>query len=206
MPDIHSIGLGGGSRVRYDAKSGAASVGPDSVGYAIDTRALVFGGPELTATDLAVAAGFSSNIGDSDLVQNVLAPTQLLAGQATIRRLLESAIDKMKTDADDVDVLLVGGGSVIVPQSLRGVRRIHRPPHYGVANAVGAAIARVSGTVDRVEVPGNREMSAIVDVCKADAVDAAVSAGARRESVFIAEVSVIQLPVRTWTITLGIPY
>jgi N-methylhydantoinase A/oxoprolinase/acetone carboxylase beta subunit len=194
MPDIHSIGLGGGSRVRYDPDN-STTVGPDSVGHAITARALVFGGPELTATDLAVAAGLAPTIGDSTLVRH-LDPTTVKAGQATIRRMLESAIDKVKTDAEDVDVLLVGGGSVIVPDDLRGVKRVFRPPHYGVANAVGAAIARVSGTVDRVEVPGSREMRDIVEECKKDAVDDAVGAGAKRDTVFIAEVSVIQLPVR----------
>ena len=55
MPDIHSIGLGGGSRVRF-SPSGDASVGPDSVGHEITSRAIVFGGDVLTATDLAVSA------------------------------------------------------------------------------------------------------------------------------------------------------
>ena len=32
MPDVHSIGLGGGSRVRV-AENGRVSVGPDSVGH-----------------------------------------------------------------------------------------------------------------------------------------------------------------------------
>ena len=194
MPDIHSVGLGGGSFVRFDPDGTRASVGPDSVGYEITSRALIFGGTDLTASDIAVAAGLTRNFGNNTSVDQ-LKREEVKAGEAAIRRVLESAIDKMKTDAEDVDVLLVGGGSVIVPDNLRGVNKIFRPPHYGVANAVGAAIARVSGTVDRVEVPGKRDMKDIVEECKKDAVDAAVEAGAKRETVFIAEVSVIQLPV-----------
>src|SRR5205823_12520761 len=47
MPDLLSIGLGGGSLV---ARS-ALSVGPRSVGYRLVEEGLVFGGSELTATD-----------------------------------------------------------------------------------------------------------------------------------------------------------
>lgn len=36
----------------------------------------------------------------------------------------KSAIDKMKTSPEDIDVLLVGGGSIICPSSLRGVNQI----------------------------------------------------------------------------------
>ena len=201
MPDIHSIGLGGGSRVRFDSNAGTTgslvSVGPDSVGYEITSRSIIFGGSELTATDLVVASGAVQGIGDSSLAINALTSSQIATGQTTIRRLLESAIDKMKTDSDDVDVLLVGGGSIIVSQNLRGVRRIYKPPHFEVANAVGAAIARVSGNVDRVEVPvpGKRDMEQIVEECKGEAVELAVKAGARRESVSVVEVDVMQLPV-----------
>src|SRR5213592_1947087 len=60
MPDVFSMGLGGGSLVRGD---GELTIGPDSVGYELTQRARVFGGDDLTATDLAVAAGLAG-IGD----------------------------------------------------------------------------------------------------------------------------------------------
>src|SRR4030095_10647563 len=53
MPDLLSIGLGGGPLV---ARAPPA-VGPRSVGYRLVEQGLVFGGSELTATDIAVAAG-----------------------------------------------------------------------------------------------------------------------------------------------------
>lgn len=55
MPDIISVGLGGGSIVRVD--NGQITVGPDSVGYKIAEEALVFGGSTLTTTDIAVRPG-----------------------------------------------------------------------------------------------------------------------------------------------------
>lgn len=53
MPDVISIGLGGGSIVRVRS-DGSVTVGPDSVGYEITKKALVFGGDVMTATDIAV--------------------------------------------------------------------------------------------------------------------------------------------------------
>lgn len=54
MPEVYSVGLGGGSVVREGAE---VRIGPDSVGYELRRRALVFGGDTVTATDLAVAGG-----------------------------------------------------------------------------------------------------------------------------------------------------
>ena len=48
----------------------------------------------------------------------------------------------MKTSPEDITVLLVGGGSIISPDTLAGVKEIIRPPYFGVANAVGAAMAK----------------------------------------------------------------
>ena len=49
---------------------------------------------------------------------------------------------RMKTSPEDINVLLVGGGSIIVPGALAGVKEIIRPPFFSVANAVGAAMAK----------------------------------------------------------------
>lgn len=56
MPDVVSIGLGGGSIVRQK-EDGTVTVGPDSVGYQITEKALCFGGDICTATDIAVRLG-----------------------------------------------------------------------------------------------------------------------------------------------------
>lgn len=62
--------------------------------------------------------------------------------------LLNKPSYRMKTSPEDVTVLLVGGGSIIAPDSLEGVAEIIRPPYFSVANAVGAAMAK--GMVYRV--------------------------------------------------------
>ncbi|MEN7341528.1 MAG: hydantoinase/oxoprolinase family protein [Pseudomonadota bacterium] len=137
MPDIQAIGLGGGSII---ADSGDA-VGPQSVGHALTSEALVFGGEVLTATDVAVARGYAE-IGDSAHVASL--PQHLLdTVQMKMQRLLSRAIDRMKPGRDEMPVVLVGGGGVIVGDDMDLGARIVRPPHAGVANAIGAALAQV---------------------------------------------------------------
>ena len=53
MPDLLSIGLGGGSHVELDP----LEVGPVSVGYRLLRDGIAFGGKQLTTTDIAVASG-----------------------------------------------------------------------------------------------------------------------------------------------------
>ena len=55
MPDLISIGLGGGTIVRGEGD--AVRVGPDSVGYRVVTEALVMGGATPTLSDVSVKAG-----------------------------------------------------------------------------------------------------------------------------------------------------
>ena len=106
MPDVVSIGLGGGSIVRV-ADDGSVTVGPDSVGYAITERALVFGGDTMTATDIAVRLGMAS-VGDASLVADIPQDVAERA-MAVMRAMVEDAIDVMKVSSDPIDVVLVGG-------------------------------------------------------------------------------------------------
>jgi len=149
MPHVESIGLGGGSIVREI--DGNVTVGPDSVGHYLTTKARVFGGGILTATDVAVAAG--EEIGDRSLIKG-LSPSTVKNSQGRITALLERVIDQMKTSPDPLPVLLVGGGSVIVPKIIAGVSEVIQPPFHSVANAVGAAISKVGGTVDIIQSTG----------------------------------------------------
>lgn len=100
----------------------------------------------MTTTDILVAAGLQG-IGDNALVSDV---AELVVGRAKdqIRLQLEKVIDEMKTSEGDVPVILVGGGSIICPESLKGVSEVIRPPFSHVANAVGAAMAMVSSVVN----------------------------------------------------------
>ena len=75
-------------------------------------------------------------------------------------------------------VIAVGGGAVLLPDKLDGLEVV-RPPHYDLANAIGAAIAQVSGEDSRVIAlaEGMTREEAIQSVVEA-AEAAAVSNGA----------------------------
>jgi N-methylhydantoinase A/oxoprolinase/acetone carboxylase beta subunit len=189
MPDILSIGLGGGSLVI--AEGGRVRVGPQSVGYRITQEALVFGGKQLTATDIAVAAGYA-DVGDRGLVAG-LDKKLVAAAVDEIHRLAEDALDRMKTSSADVPVILVGGGGILIERKLRGASTISMPQHAGVANAIGAAIAKVSGAVDRVFSYENSSREAALQEARDEAIRNAVAAGARQRSVDIIEIEELPL-------------
>ena len=185
MPDLLSIGLGGGSHVTDEP----ARVGPVSVGYRLASEALVFGGSQLTATDIAVAAGLI-DIGDRSRVKKL--PKRLI--EAALReawRKLEEDIDRMKTEAGDLPLLAVGGGACVVPDRLPGISEIVRVPHGDCANAVGAAIAQVSGEADQVFRDLSREDA--IAAARGIAEDRAVQAGAARDS--LKTVDVEDMPI-----------
>jgi N-methylhydantoinase A/oxoprolinase/acetone carboxylase beta subunit len=190
MPDVLSVGLGGGSLVRGHGTD--VTVGPDSVGYRLTEQALVFGGDVLTATDVAVAAGRVA-IGDPARVAG-LAPSDVAAALERIGADVADVVDRMRISADPLPVVAVGGGSVLLPDSFPGLGPVHRPEHFAVANAIGAAIAQVGGEVDRVFAiePGRRD--AAVDEARQEAVDRAVVAGADPATVAIVDFDEVPIP------------
>ncbi len=190
MPDVVSIGLGGGSIVR-ERPDGTVTVGPDSVGYEITKRALVFGGDTLTATDIAVRLGMYQ-LGDPSKVAHI---SEELARKAlaAMSAMVEDGIDSMKVSSADMDVILVGGGSIILPEKLSGAAKVVKPEHFGCANAIGSAISKVSGTFEQLinydEIPRDKAL----EQAKAQAVELAAAAGAQRDTVEIIEVEDVPL-------------
>jgi hypothetical protein len=98
----------------------------------------------------------------------------------------------MKTSRDPVPVLLVGGGSALISDDLAGVSQIHRPARFDVANAVGAAIALVSGEAEIVADVGDHRDDAIAR-CVDEARDRAVAAGATADTLDV--VSIDETPL-----------
>ncbi len=188
MPDVLSIGLGGGSLVRADGDR----VGPDSVGYELTQRALVFGGDTLTATDIAVAGG-RADIGDGSALAHVSRATVARALE-TMAHQLADVVERMRTSAELLPIVAVGGGSILLPEQLPGLGAVHRPEHAGVANAIGAAIAQVSGEVDKVFAINGSGRAAVVDAARQEALDRAVAAGASPGSVAVVDFDEVPIP------------
>ena len=107
-------------------------VGPLSVGYRLTQDAQIFGGSVLTASDIAVAAGLTK-MGQADRVADL--PASLVTtATAEMHRMLEEAIDQIKTSSQDVPVILVGGGSVLIDaqREIKGVSSRKTPPFFEV--------------------------------------------------------------------------
>jgi len=187
MPDILAVGLGGGSEVSEDGER----VGPRSVGYQLRSRARVFGGDVLTATDIAVAAGYA-DIGDASRVSELSGPVVERAVER-IHALVTEAVDRMKTSAAAMPLILVGGGAVLVHRAIPGASEVIVPEHAGVANAIGASIAQVGGEVDKVYAYDNLSREQALAEAKAEACANAVAAGAAEATVRVMDLEELPL-------------
>jgi N-methylhydantoinase A/oxoprolinase/acetone carboxylase beta subunit len=192
MPDLVTIALGGGTVVSDGHDD--VRVGPRSVGYLLQREALVFGGPTATLTDSAVAAGRAS-LGS---VRGTADHQRLLsAALARADEMLADAIDRVKTSREDRPLIAVGGGSILVPDKIPGVSEVVRPEYFDAANAVGAAIASVSGQIDRIFHPGPGGRDAMLEEAREEARERAVASGADPGTVRIVELEEIPLAYLT---------
>ncbi|CAM9724036.1 unnamed protein product, partial [Heterosigma akashiwo] len=207
MPDIYSCALGGGTIVELSGdKETDFKVGIESVGYTLKDRAVCFGGDTLTTTDFAVYLGTMNGIGeDRSKLEGLLGnkQAQIIQVQEVIKRRIENAIDRIKVSAAPEPVVLVGGGAALLPAEgarLRGAAgTARRPPHADVANAVGAAIAQVSGEATQVLRTGDKGGAETATaegrraVVAAAATKDAVNKGAMESTVCLVEYQEIQM-------------
>ncbi len=112
MPDLISIGLGGGTIVRAD--KGPVQVGPDSVGYRVKTEALINGGETLTLSDISTAARRLVGFGDRKLVAGI---DDNIVDSAIewVDNAIQNMTDRMKASRESAVLIAVGGGSHLVP-------------------------------------------------------------------------------------------
>ncbi|MDP1836321.1 MAG: hydantoinase/oxoprolinase family protein [Chlamydiales bacterium] len=186
MPDVLSIALGGGSYVEVH-QNNRFQIGPQSAGMNVLTEAFCFGGDRLTFTDVAVAGGHAQINGAN--AQQVKIDTQ--QAQSILKHAferIENEVILMEAGQRDVPVLLVGGGAALMPKEMLS-NRYMVPEYAGVANAFGAALAEISGTVDTVVSLTNRE--AVLQRLQEEAIDAAVEKGARRDTTRVIDLQII---------------
>eukprot|EP00794_Sanderia_malayensis_P007001 gene7000-7786_t len=198
MPDVHCIGLGGGSIITKGAK---VDISKQSVERRLEREALVFGGSTLTTTDVAVAAGLveiGNPLNVSNLDKNLCKDVLRL-----IKSKLEAAIDQVKLSGECCPVVVVGGGSILIKDGLEleGVSRLIKPAHFEVANAVGAALGQISGTFDRFVDVSTMTVEEAVAMAKESAVQLAQKNGAIEKTVQIIDVvntsiSYVAVPTR----------
>ncbi len=187
MPDLISIGMGGGTIIHDDGR-----VGPDSVGYRVITEALVTGGSTPTLSDASVKAGRLDGFGDAALTDG-LDPDRSDAALAWVDERVQELCDRMKASRQALPLIAVGGGSHLVADDVPGVSEVIKPPHFAVANAYGAAIAEASGEVDRVYRYDDSSREECLEDAKALAIKAANKAGADPEHIRIT--TVMEIPM-----------
>jgi hypothetical protein len=105
--------------------------------------------------------------------------------------MIVESVDRMKTDATPLPLIAVGGGAFLVPESMPGIASVVRVDHAAVANAVGAAIAQVSGEVDQIFSDVGRERA--IEAATVLAQERAVEAGAAERSLNVVEIE--DLPI-----------
>jgi N-methylhydantoinase A/oxoprolinase/acetone carboxylase beta subunit len=181
IPDVSSLGIGGGSIVHVGKHH---LVGPDSVGYELTSRAIVFGGDTMTLTDIAVAAGIA-DIGDRHRVRHI-GRELVAAALGDVRTRISDSVEEAKLSAASLPVIIVGGGASLIPD-LPGQTDIVRPLAAGVANAVGAALASAGGEVDSIYSLQRQTRDEILAEARELAIDRAIQAGAAADTISIVD-------------------
>ncbi|MFI6291514.1 hydantoinase/oxoprolinase N-terminal domain-containing protein [Nonomuraea sp. NPDC050790] len=184
MPDILSVAVGGGTIVGGTPEEPV--VGPVSVGFRITSEGLSFGGSTPTLTDAGALAGRVA-LGDGPRPSGrtrALLDSALRAADAVIG----DAVDQMSLGRRDRPVVAVGGGAFLVPDVVTGAAKVLRPDNADVANAVGAAIALVSGRWETLAPAGEGRRQAVEEASE-KAVHRAVQAGADPATVQVVEIT-----------------
>ena len=120
-------------------------------------------------------------------------PKKLLENAwAAVKVTVEEAVDKMKTTAEPVPAIFIGGGAMVVPkEGLSGVSEVLSPDHFEVGGAVGTTIAEIGAYAEGVvDLEQEDRDGAIVRVTE-QAKDNAQAAGAIRETVEVMDVEEI---------------
>jgi hypothetical protein len=131
-------------------------------------------GEHNTLTDIALALGYlkiaEANIKSIPVTQKI---GKYIFDQVIDK--IQQLVFKMKGENKDLPVILVGGGSALIPYFLLD-SDYQIPLYFDVANAYGAALAEISGTVDTVVSLQRREE--VLDEIYAKAKQKAIDQGA----------------------------
>ena len=167
--NTHSVGLGGDSAVRMNGRD--LCIGPDRLGPAMG-----YGGPEPTPTDAMMILGLVGDTGDRDAARQGFQPLAAALGMtvdAAARHVFDEICRRILAHArrmiDDINsrpvytvhemlegyrvgpklITLLGGPALPFARRIEELSdfRVGVVPKSGVANAIGAALARTTSEV-----------------------------------------------------------
>ncbi|HEV7884747.1 MAG TPA: hydantoinase/oxoprolinase family protein [Solirubrobacteraceae bacterium] len=188
LPDARHVPFGIGSVVALGPGRGA--IGPESVGFALAGRALVFGGTLATVADAAVAGG-RVVLGSHDLDSSSRRP--LAHALRRVDAALAAAVEDASAGRPATPLVVVGPGHWLVPDGLGGAGEMIRPPDGALAHAIGAAMASVSGQAERICSRRPDRRQAALEEARAAALARAIDAGADPAAVEVSEVEEVPL-------------
>lgn len=143
IPDMISIGLGGGSHV--DICDATINIGPLSLGNTLLQKTKSLGGTQLTLTDAAIAQGILTLPNASICMEKNLADQVL---RKTFDRIY-SLYEKMAGFRTNLPLVIVGGGASLFPKSFFS-DNVFIPKYSESANAYGAALSEIGVNLNKI--------------------------------------------------------
>lgn len=194
-PDLTSVPLGGGTIVEIEGNS-VKRLGPESVALDLQTLALSYGGPMTTVHDIAVAKGrltedlaiFKTPHATHPENAKELDPEIIDKAWDMVKKRVEKTIDEIKTDPEDIPVILVGGGSMVVPTEFAGATKTYESEHSEVAGALGATLAEVAAYAENVVDLEVRDRQEAIDETVQMAIDNVVRNGGDGDSANVLDI------------------
>ena len=185
MPDVHSIALGGGSHIQIERNK--VEIDSKSCGSRTFIDSVSFGGKQLTLTDIALVLGYVEIPGARPKNVTISHRGCKVVMDDALRKIYE-LISKIGPEERSLPIIMIGGGSSLLPKNLLGGRCII-PPYANVANAFGAALAEISATVDTVVSLMERER--VLGDLQQQAIQAAIQKGADFKTIKVAEIEIL---------------
>jgi len=195
MPDVISVPIGGGSYIQE--KDDIVSIDSQSCAKSLLTESLVFGGTRMTLTDIAVAKKFITLPHAKNPTPAVKPATADYVFDYVEKKILQLCA-QMAGKYKNLPIVLIGGGAKLFNNSPLA-QKVQIPELAPVANALGAALAQVSGTVDTVVPLQDREKT--LEVLTQQAKLKAINAGADKETLQVVEQQIIPYHYTTNNLT-----
>jgi len=186
MPDVLSVALGGGSHIQFNSDE-SIRIGPHSSARKIFQDAISFGGQQLTLTDIALKLG-SVSIPNTNPHKVELSQIECESVFQNVMQQINRLVTLIQGKYVDLPIVLVGGGASLIPKKHLS-QRFYIPHHAGMANAYGATLAEISGTVDTLVSLTDRDKT--LDELKQQAIEQAIRSGASKETTRIVEVDIM---------------